>query len=82
METFAPTSEQTATHEVDALKVVSMAVERQVEVTKQGDSKLSIQGSGCPDGPVTEEKSISANEESATCLKMDVDFPDSTVTKA
>lgn len=82
METFAPTSEQTATHEVDALKVASMAVERQVEVTKQGDSKLSIQGSGSPDGPGTEKKSISANEESATCLKMDVDFPDSTVTKA
>lgn len=81
METSAPKSEQTATHEVDAFKVASMAVEPQEEVTEQGDSKLSIQGSGSPDGPVTEKKSISSKEESATCLKMDVDFPDSTVTK-
>lgn len=81
METSAPKSEQTATHEVDAFKVASMAVEPQEEVTEQGDSKLSIQGPGSPDGPVTEKKSISSKEESATCLKMDVDFPDSTVTK-
>ncbi|XP_044501070.1 protein TIME FOR COFFEE-like isoform X2 [Mangifera indica] len=67
-----------ASNEVDASKVASVMVEPQEEVAKQGDAKLSMEGSDCPSGPVTEKKWVSADKESsATCCKMD-----STVTKA
>ncbi|KAJ4727470.1 Time for coffee, putative isoform 1 [Melia azedarach] len=68
--------------EVDTAKVASVTVDTLEEINKQGDSKSSIGRSGILDGPVTEKKSSSAKEESATCLKMDVDFQDSRVTKA
>ncbi|XP_044485902.1 protein TIME FOR COFFEE-like isoform X3 [Mangifera indica] len=67
-----------ASNEIDAPKVESVTVEPQEEVPKQGDTKLSIEGSDCPSPPMTEKKSVSADKESsATCCNMD-----STVTKA
>ncbi|KAJ0111440.1 hypothetical protein Patl1_03382 [Pistacia atlantica] len=67
-----------ASNEIDAPKVAFVMVEPQEELARRRDIKLSIEGSDCPNGPVTEEKPISADKDScATCCKMD-----STVTQA
>ncbi|KAK2648332.1 hypothetical protein Ddye_015821 [Dipteronia dyeriana] len=80
----APESQKSAIS-CEASQVLDTAkesVESQEEATKQGDSKLSIEGSGYTDGPVTERNPVSDEKESALCAKIGDDLHDSTVTKA
>ncbi|KAK6260085.1 hypothetical protein QQP08_000274 [Theobroma cacao] len=65
----------------DTGKTASVLMESRENVVmiKQGDSKPSVEEPNSIDGAVTREKSVSTEKESA---KLDVDFQDSTVTKA
>ncbi|XWS36299.1 hypothetical protein CRYUN_Cryun20dG0073700 [Craigia yunnanensis] len=66
----------------DAFKAASVLMESRENMVmiKHGDSKPSVEEEpNSVDGAVTREKSVSAEKESA---KLDVDFQDSTVTKA
>ncbi|KAL5792922.1 hypothetical protein ACOSP7_001516 [Xanthoceras sorbifolium] len=81
MENSSVTESQKNADSCEASQVLK-SLEPQEEVTKQGDSKPSIEGSGCWVGPVTERHLVSDEKESAPCANVSVDFQDSTVTKA
>ncbi|KAF2314873.1 hypothetical protein GH714_037010 [Hevea brasiliensis] len=87
MELVSPKVEKISTYNVEPCedsrntgdsRAASKSPELQEEVIKQVDSKSAIEEPGV----ASDEKSVSPEEELASCTKLDVDFQDSTVKKA